>query len=79
MGEELFLQDGLMYEDILPNTDLKFEVKANAVKDYLIIKSKNGRNTYSYKLQVENLKSNQAFCSSLPYRAHSFLFKFAPH
>ena len=53
-GKEIAINKALIYEEILPAVDLKFLVKGNSVKDYLIIKEKREQYEYSYKLTAEN-------------------------
>ena len=55
IGQELKIKSEITYEDILPDTDLKFVLKGNLVKDYIIVKAKKDEYNYSYLLKTENV------------------------
>lgn len=53
--KELNLQSEIIYEEIIPGADLKFELDGNRVKDYIIVKEKRDSYEYAYRLKTENV------------------------
>ena len=47
----------ILYEDVLPDTDLEYRIKGSNIKEYIIVKDTSDRYSYSFTLSLNNLNA----------------------